>query len=89
MHHLILTSFIFKPVETTGETLLRYGLYVGCAGGALYFLKCMWDGIKWMGEAYYKWRKNKDKDLQRELENGREGQNQAGSPARQRPRTRR
>ena len=94
MHHLILNSFIFKPVETSW---LRYGLYVGAAGGALYFLKCMWDGIKWMGEAYYKWRKNKDKDLQRELEEAREAQNridtidqiQARPPARQRSRTRR
>ena len=63
MHHLILNSFIFKPVESTAETWLRYGLYAGCAGGALYFLKCIWEGIKWTGEAYYKWRKNKDKDL--------------------------
>ena len=70
MHHLILNNFIFKPVDTWQQ----YGIYVGCAGGALIVLKAIWQGMKFMGNAFYNWRKGKDKDLQRELETGREAQ---------------
>ena len=93
MHHLILNSFIFKPVDTWQV----YGIYVGCAGGALVVLKAIWEGMKWMGQAYYNWRKSNDKDLQTELETGREAQNhintndqiQARPPGRQRSTIRR
>ena len=33
-------------------------------------LKAIWEGMKWMGEAYYNWRKGNNKDLQTELETG-------------------
>ena len=93
MHHLILNSFIFKLVDTWQLC----GIYVGCAGGTLIVLKAIWEGMKWMGQAYYDWRKGNDKDLQTELDSGREAQNhidtndqiQARSPAHQRSTSRR
>ena len=93
MHHLILNSFIFKLLETWQ----LWCIGVGCAGGALVVAKCVWKGLKWMGEAFYEWRKGKDEDLQRDLEMAREDQNRINTndqiqelpPARHRPTTRR
>ena len=70
MYHLILTNFIFKPVDTWKQ----YGIYVVYAGVAVTVLKAVWEGMKWIGNAYYDWRKGKDKELQKELEKGRETQ---------------
>ena len=73
MYYLILTNFIFKTVDTP-QQFHRYGINVVYAGAAVTVLKPVWKGMKWIGTAYYNWRKGKDKELQKELKKARESQ---------------
>ena len=52
----------------------QYGIYIFYAGATVTELKAVWEGTTWTGNANYNWRKGKDKELQKELENGREAQ---------------
>ena len=44
-----------------------YYVVVGGDAAAVTVLKAVWEGMKWIGNVYYDWRKGKDKELQKEL----------------------
>ena len=73
VYHLILTNFIFQTVDTR-QQFHRYGIYFVYAGAGVTVLKAVWEGMKWIGNKFYNWRKGKDKELQKELKKARESQ---------------
>ena len=75
VYHLILTNFVFKTVDTP-QQFSQAGVYFIYAGIGVTAAKVVWEGVKWIGNKFYKWMKGKDKELQKELNLARASQSQ-------------